>query len=387
MRWARLSATNVAEWKELFAGPQWKEIPTRLPESAGTRMWVSLLVVLRMVIWICGCVWITVGFLHTASQLAGVPTGVAGRDADQLDLVAGLCTSLTVPALLFTIAIHLRNRIRRHSALPSERALSIDERPPVVLLRSFVDDTIRVPQPFWSLSTGVEGFYVVVAMLAISLAITLGILVVAHIGVAAALAILGAVLLAAVPVIVAIVYFRKSIKRAGRAVNFSNLSNPFRFEELVALANWSKGPVVAIGKPGEKLPLFGACREYWSDEEWQGRVLELLQRCARVVMIVGTTEALGWEIQQIVTGKLLHKTLFVLPPVEKHELQARLDRFKRLLRDLGVNGPMPEDPDKVLLIGFHANQTPFVITGHDRMPFYYQVAFFAAGQIQESNSQ
>jgi len=47
-------------------------------------------------------------------------------------------------------------------------------------------------------------------------------------------------------------------------------------EEVIERALWRAGPVVAIGRPGEKLPPAGAAREYVLDGEWQARVGELI---------------------------------------------------------------------------------------------------------------
>jgi hypothetical protein len=58
------------------------------------------------------------------------------------------------------------------------------------------------------------------------------------------------------------------------------------------------GPVVAIGRPGERLPELGAARLYAADDQWRDRVSSLV-RHARVVLIrAGNTPNLWWEIEQ-----------------------------------------------------------------------------------------
>jgi len=47
------------------------------------------------------------------------------------------------------------------------------------------------------------------------------------------------------------------------------------FEETLTDHLWEFGPVVAIGRPGEPVPLLGAAREYVANEAWQARVAEL----------------------------------------------------------------------------------------------------------------
>jgi TM2 domain-containing membrane protein YozV len=58
------------------------------------------------------------------------------------------------------------------------------------------------------------------------------------------------------------------------------------------------GPVVAIGKPGEPLPELGAARLYVSDEQWQAKVQELMRLASLVVVRLGSSPGLLWEIEQ-----------------------------------------------------------------------------------------
>ncbi len=113
-------------------------------------------------------------------------------------------------------------------------------------------------------------------------------------------------------------------------------------------------------------------------------MLEWLEQCGAVVVILGVTEALGWEIEQIIQRRYLHKALFVLPPVGKGQLQKRCERLDHHLRArTGKPLPQPEQLSETLLIGFHRSQAPFLITARDRLPFSYRVAFATAAQIRE----
>jgi hypothetical protein len=58
------------------------------------------------------------------------------------------------------------------------------------------------------------------------------------------------------------------------------------------------GPVIAIGRPGEKLPQLGARRLYVSDEEWQGTVENLIKRSRLVAIRTGRSTGLLWEFQK-----------------------------------------------------------------------------------------
>ncbi len=58
------------------------------------------------------------------------------------------------------------------------------------------------------------------------------------------------------------------------------------------------GPVVAIGKPGERLPELGAARKYVDDDHWRDTITDLMARAALVVVRAGDTANLWWEIEQ-----------------------------------------------------------------------------------------
>lgn len=64
-------------------------------------------------------------------------------------------------------------------------------------------------------------------------------------------------------------------------------------DELQAL-----GPVIAIGKPGEPLPELGAARVYVAHDAWQQEVLRLMRSAALVVVRVGASPGVLWEIEQ-----------------------------------------------------------------------------------------
>jgi hypothetical protein len=71
-------------------------------------------------------------------------------------------------------------------------------------------------------------------------------------------------------------------------------------EEKVTEALGALGPVVALGRPGEKLPELGAARMYAADEEWQNTVRRMLDRCQLVLIRAGRSPGLRWELKEIV---------------------------------------------------------------------------------------
>jgi hypothetical protein len=70
-----------------------------------------------------------------------------------------------------------------------------------------------------------------------------------------------------------------------------------RGEDNLCKALRRVGPVIAIGRPGERLPEVGAARLYVSDRTWQAAVRFFLEQAQVVVIIVGRSSGVRWEIQ------------------------------------------------------------------------------------------
>ena len=100
-----------------------------------------------------------------------------------------------------------------------------------------------------------------------------------------------------------------------------------RFEELLAAFIKTEANLVAIGRPGEKLPLLGAARTYWADDQWQEAVRQTAESARYIVMIAGTTEGLRWEIVHLRKWGLLERCLFVIPPGSTADTAARIERL------------------------------------------------------------
>lgn len=69
-------------------------------------------------------------------------------------------------------------------------------------------------------------------------------------------------------------------------------------EQEMSMILGAIGPVIAIGKPGEPLPELGAARLYVSNDAWQAKVCELMRMARLVVLRIGASPGLLWEIEQ-----------------------------------------------------------------------------------------
>ncbi|MEP7282253.1 MAG: TM2 domain-containing protein [Rubrivivax sp.] len=137
-------------------------------------------------------------------------------------------------ALCAVLAWRVWRRARRHEALSADEAMARDPRPPVLYLRSFQDDGVALLA-----QTGSR--------------------------------------------------WARTVAAAVQA------PTP---EERLARVLADIGPLIAIGKPGEPLPELGAARLYVGHADWQAEVQRLLQRAALVVVRVGASPGVRWEIEQ-----------------------------------------------------------------------------------------
>lgn len=72
------------------------------------------------------------------------------------------------------------------------------------------------------------------------------------------------------------------------------------YEQRVARALRRVAPVVAVGDPTEGLPELGAVRLYADDAKWQRTIENLTGRGGTIILHVGESEGLTWEVSHVV---------------------------------------------------------------------------------------
>jgi hypothetical protein len=104
-------------------------------------------------------------------------------------------------------------------------------------------------------------------------------------------------------------------------------------EEQLVKALREIGPVVAIGKPGERLPRLGAQRIYVEDADWQEQIRFWFTRAALVVIQVPSepTKGVTWEIDQSLSVVALDRLVFLVSWNYKSS-----DWLNQKLRDHGL---------------------------------------------------
>ena len=142
------------------------------------------------------------------------------------------------------------------------------------------------------------------------------------------------------------------------------------YERRIALSLKGLGPVVAIGQPGEELPATQHIpREYVAGDQWQEHVINLISRAQLVVIQIGISEGLTWELTQVV--RLVRPDQLLVCPGPKVRAGADTElRYRQFREQLGPLFPkgLPNEPPEDAFIGFDPDWTP--IPSRKLMHFY-----------------
>lgn len=133
--------------------------------------------------------------------------------------------------------------------------------------------------------------------------------------------------------------------------------NPW--ESGLSVAFGKVGDLVGIGKPGEKLATVGAARVYVTDDEWQDKVLELVQKSDIVIWTYGATEGLRWEIQRLVNNVPPEKLVLAMPFWDK-KMSKRKIIWAEARENMSAIFPkaLPEAVGNSLFVSFEKDWTP-----------------------------
>ncbi len=216
--------------------------------------------------------------------------------------------------LMFAVILIARpfRRARRHSLQNVDETLQHDQRPPVLYLRSFLDDRLTM-----------------------------------------------------------------SARTANGRV-WAERFSPHTFEEVVCDHLWRYGPVVALGMPGDRLPPLGAVRNYFEGDEWRGGVLELMRKASVIVLALGRTESLQWELERLAASNLLSRTVVVVPPVKPDEVNQRWATLRSTAATAMSMLPEAIDAKRTLAVVFPADAPPQLVTSGRRDDWAYEAAIDVA---------
>jgi hypothetical protein len=132
-------------------------------------------------------------------------------------------------------------------------------------------------------------------------------------------------------------------------------------EELIVGHLSALGPVIAVGKPHEGLSPLGAAREYIFGSGWQERVNAVLDECSWVVSVLGGTEGLMWEYQQIIRRGMAHRVVLVIPPETPQVIRRRWEKFQTAFPPVRYAGLPPEPASGMPLCAVFPHGSPPVL--------------------------
>jgi hypothetical protein len=147
------------------------------------------------------------------------------------------------------------------------------------------------------------------------------------------------------------------------------------FEEVIVRHLSRLGPVIAVNPPGTKLAPLGAARETIDSADWQSVVAAWMARSIMIVFVAPpgqVTQGLRWELETVSANRHWNKTLLVVPPVPPEDLQRRwrgfLDACTRLF-----TSPLPAEDPRALVVAYR-NSAWMVITADRRTEWSYSAA-------------
>lgn len=157
-----------------------------------------------------------------------------------------------------------------------------------------------------------------------------------------------------------------------------------KFEQLVTRSLSADGPVIAVGEPNEPLPPLGAAREYLRAGDWRAAVDQLIAQARRVVMVLGSTEGLAWELRQTRLRGRLDDLLLLVPPVNEQQVSERWRALVSPAFDVpGHAWQRAAPPSGLLAMVFVADQPVFIVSDR-RRDAHYEVAIALARALQDA---
>jgi hypothetical protein len=134
------------------------------------------------------------------------------------------------------------------------------------------------------------------------------------------------------------------------------------------------GPVVAVGDPADDLPPVGAARDYFG-EQWQQSVRQFMERARIIVAIVNTTPGVVWEVETIRRAGLLHRVVFVVPPLLGLERQVRWAEFaQHVASSMAMPAVLDVALPTALAMFVDSNDRLVVLASHERNAAAYRLA-------------
>jgi hypothetical protein len=171
--------------------------------------------------------------------------------------------------------------------------------------------------------------------------------------------------------------------------------SPTEEEQLAVVLN-EIGPFITIRQPLEELPEAGAARLDIGVDKWQNRIRDLVSKVQLVVLRVGETESLWWEIKLVLRKVAPERIVFLIPRNRKLYGKFRQKANQLLPYQLPEFKPKRVINNIAALLYFEPDWTPHIVKvrwsqinyrlrmkGMNEMAVAFRVAFYpVAKQLQ-----
>jgi hypothetical protein len=112
------------------------------------------------------------------------------------------------------------------------------------------------------------------------------------------------------------------------------LARKVTLEETLVEQFGPVGPVIVIGRPGERLPPIGGHRLWLNNQAWQDAAKLLMEESQLILFVLGKTadeRGAAWELREIASKSCIEKLVLVVPPAEEVEVRSRWWKCRELL--------------------------------------------------------
>ncbi len=105
---------------------------------------------------------------------------------------------------------------------------------------------------------------------------------------------------------------RPKLSYLGRALDFGRRSASL--DEMLLNEATPYGPLVALGNPADARPPYGAARGYFDNRTWHQAVEDLVRSSSIIILCVDATDGVWWEVEHLALTRQFAKTLFLVHP-------------------------------------------------------------------------
>jgi hypothetical protein len=134
---------------------------------------------------------------------------------------------------------------------------------------------------------------------------------------------------------------------------------------------------IAIGKPNELFQTLGAPRVYYTDDDWKSQAVELIEKSNLVVIRIGKTQGLLWEVSEAIS-KCAPEKLLLFHPFRPHFDYADEEEYNFFVKSTAALfikpiPPFPRMAKYAILIGFKADGQPYLLEPEGRYRFFEKI--------------